>query len=198
MSIAQHRIAQPQRGFAVERPARQVFGHALDEPQRLAGVAAVRARDVELKRVDDLVAEHAIGLRHRRRERHGDAAARRIGDAADRIRQQAGHDVGLRELGLAAVEHERLASGELVIEQRREARVPALGQLGGDARGAFFARVVIDVEVLGRENPEIEVDDTRPCCGRNTARRATMRSAAHRQLTRRTYGSHLYLSRSNS
>ncbi len=89
MSIAQHRIAKPQRGFAVERAARQVFRHAFDEPQRLPGVIAVPSRDVELKRVDDLVTEHAIGLGHRRRERHGDAAARRVGDAADRIRKQA-------------------------------------------------------------------------------------------------------------
>ena len=118
----------------------------------------LRLRDVELKRVHDLVAEHAIGLRHRRRERHGDAAARCVGDAADRIRQQARHDVGLRELGLAAVEHQRLPRVELVIEQRREARVPALGELRRDARRALFARVVIDVEVFGGENAEIEVD----------------------------------------
>ena len=69
-----------------------------------------------------------------------------------------GDDVGLRELGLAAVEHERLPAVELVVEQRREARVPTLGQLRRDARRALFARVVIDVEMFGGENAEVEVD----------------------------------------
>ena len=80
-----------------------------------------------------------------------------LGDAADRIRHHARHDIGLRKFGLAAVEHQRLAPIEAVIEQRRQPRVPALGEPGRHARGARFLRVVIDVEVFGGQNLEIEV-----------------------------------------
>jgi hypothetical protein len=45
----------------------------------------------------------------------------------------------------------------VVHEHGRQPRVPALGELRRHARGALLARVVIDIEVLGRENAEIEV-----------------------------------------
>ena len=47
---------------------------------------------------------------------------------------------------------------KFVIEQGRETRVPALGELRRNARRALFTRVVIDVEVFGRQDAEIEVD----------------------------------------
>ena len=115
------------------------------------------AGNIELEGVHQLVAEHAIGLRHRRRERHDDAPPHRLGDAANRIGHDAGHHVRLGEFGLASVDHQRLPLRELMVEHRRDPRVPALGELRRDARRAGFALVIKDVEVRGRQDAKVEV-----------------------------------------
>ena len=105
----------------------------------------------------DLVAEHTIGFGQRRRKRHRDPPLGRLGHASDGVGKETGHDVGLRELRLAAVEHQRLPPVEGVPEDAGKARVPTLGELHRQPRGLLLARVVVDIEVLGAEHAEIEV-----------------------------------------
>ncbi len=85
-----------------------------------------------------------------------DAAAQAFGDAAGPFAHQAGDDVGLLEVRMAGVEHERLAAAEVMIERARQPGVPALGHarhvIGEHA--LFF--VVVDVEMVGLERLELE------------------------------------------
>jgi hypothetical protein len=78
--------------------------------------------------------------------------------AADALTEQSGDDVGLREFRLAGVKDQWLSTPELVPEHAREPCVPPLGQSRREARGSFFARVVIHGEVFGIEHLEVEVD----------------------------------------
>ena len=73
--FVQRRVAQPHGRVRIVRAERQVLGHALDEPQRQI---QVRAEDVVLKRVHQLVAEHVIGFRGPAADRHHDAALQRL------------------------------------------------------------------------------------------------------------------------
>ena len=112
--------------------------------------------DVDLERVRQLVADDVIGLTETRRKRHHDARLEALGEPAGPLVHRPGADVGLREVAVARVEHDRLAMRELVIEQLREARVPALGHPRRLPRDLFLFRVVIDVEVLGVKRAELE------------------------------------------
>ena len=108
-----------------------------------AGLARARRRglrrDVELERVHELVADHVIGVGERTAQRQDDAAPQRLGDAAGAFAELALDDVGLLEVGMRRVEHERLASAQLVAEQPLEPRVPALGHARGDVDPFAFA-----------------------------------------------------------
>ena len=70
---------------------------------RMPGAEAMRlarigARDVELKRVHELVAEHVIGVGERARHRQHDAALERFGDAARAFADQPLDGVRLPEV----------------------------------------------------------------------------------------------------
>jgi hypothetical protein len=136
---------------------RQVLGHAFDGPEWPRRQAAVAARHVELKRVRDLVSEDPVGFDQRGCERENDAAPRGLGDTADAVAEQAGNNVGLRKFRVTAVQDERLGPPERVPQHARQAAVPSLGEAGGQARGGFLARVVVDGEMLGIEDLEVEV-----------------------------------------
>jgi hypothetical protein len=140
---------------------RQILRHALDEPQRqavqpAAGGAAPHARDVVLERVDQFVTQHVIGLRQRRAERQDDAAFQAFGHAARALAGLVRQDVGLLEVGMIGVEDQRLAILQLVIEDARDPRVPALRHAGRLLGGAALRLVEIDVEVLGAHDLEAE------------------------------------------
>jgi hypothetical protein len=82
-------VAQPHRGVRVVRADGEVFGHALDEPQRHAqGGGIVRLRDLALPRhvvlegVDELVPEHVVGLGQGGADGEDDAPLVGLGDAA--------------------------------------------------------------------------------------------------------------------
>ncbi len=57
---------------------------------------------------------------------------------------------------MGGVEEDGLALVELEAEDPGEARVRALGHPGGVERGAALARVVVDVEVGGPQDAEVE------------------------------------------
>ena len=113
-------------------------------------------RDVVLECMNELVAQHMVSFGKRSGQRQHDAPLQSFGDTAGAFADHAADDVGLLEVGVRGVEDERLARAHLVLEDAREARVPALGH-AADARGVlalFF--VEIDVEVLGLEHLELE------------------------------------------
>ena len=116
----------------------------------------VRAGDVVLERVHELVAEHVVGRCDRAGKRQNDAALVGFGDAAGALAEIALDGVGLPEMRPARVEDERLPCAQLMIEQLREARVPALGHPRRHLRRRLFLRVVVDVEVVGLQDLEVE------------------------------------------
>ena len=102
------------------------------------------------------VADDVIGLAEAGRKRHHDARLEALGEPAGPLVHRPGADVGLREVAVARVEHDRLAMRELMIEQLREARVPPLGHPRRLTRHLLLFRVVIDVEVLGVQRLELQ------------------------------------------
>ena len=69
-----------------------------------------------MKGVDELMAEHVVGFAESHREGQHHAALAVLGDAADAVAEEAWDDVGLREVRVARVQHDRLALAERVIE----------------------------------------------------------------------------------
>jgi hypothetical protein len=155
--VVERRVAQPHLGIRVHRAERQELGHPLDEPPGQRERVTLDAfRDVDLERVRDLVPEHVVGLAEAGDEGHRNARLRPLGEAADAFARRPRREVGLREMGMARVENDRLPLVEAVIEQRGEARVPPLRHARCVPRRRFLLGVVIDVEVLGPEHTEVE------------------------------------------
>ena len=126
-----HRVAHPHRGERIVAAEREVLGHTFDEPERQrveAHQAAARRAfgDVVLEDVHELVAEHVIVVGVDAGERHDDAGAVRLRDAARAFLELLADDVRLLEVRMVGVEDQRLAV-EGVPEGVRVARVPALG-----------------------------------------------------------------------
>ena len=65
-------------------------------------------------------------------------------------------DVGLLKMRMRGVKNERLPATQLVLQQPRQSRVPALSHSRREPDRGFFFGVVIDVEVLGGEDLEIK------------------------------------------
>src|SRR5829696_6663654 len=57
---------------------------------------------------------------------------------------------------MSSVENERLPATQLVLQELGQAGVPALGHSRGEADSGLFFRIVVNVEMLGREHLEIE------------------------------------------
>ncbi len=104
----------------------------------------------------ELVAKHVVARLDRAGKGKNDTSLVGFRDAAGALAEIALDGVGLPEMGPARIEDERLTRGQLVVEQLRKARVPALGHPRGHLRRGLFLRVVIDVEVVGLQYFEIE------------------------------------------
>ena len=102
------------------------------------------------------VAEDVIVLGVVAGQRQDDAVHERIGEAARPLADHLRRGGGLLEVGGVRVEDDRLAV-ERVVERPREARVPALRLPSDVVHDVRFTVVVVDVEVLGLEDLEIEV-----------------------------------------
>ena len=162
--VLARRVAEPYRRVGIDRANGKVFGHAFDEPQRQlgAGVRSLLRRrgahdDVELKRVDELVADDVVGVGERARQRQDNPAPQRFGDAAGAFPKLSGDHVGLLEVRVGRVQDERLPAAQLVRKQLLEPCVPPLGHTGGDVDPFPFARVEIDIEVLSFQHLEVEL-----------------------------------------
>ena len=129
-----------------------------------------RARgDVELERVHELVADHVIGVGERTAERQDDAAPERFGDAARAFAELARDGVGLLEVRMRCVEHERLTPAQLVAEHAaRGARASARPC----ARRCRRLRARSDrsrCRSARSSGPGSRGPCTEPCCGRSIA-----------------------------
>ena len=78
-----------------------------------ASPGPIRFAMIVLECVDQLVADHVIGFGHGRRQRQHDAALRHLRDAAGAFAERAFDDVGLLEVGMRGVQHQRLHGGKL-------------------------------------------------------------------------------------
>ena len=155
-------VANPHRGEWVVTADREVFGHALDEPERqtcetLKAAAASRLGDVVLERVHELVSEHVVSIPIRARERHDHPVLQRFGHTTGAFADEPGQRVGLLEVRMVRVQNDRLGLFELVLECTREALVPALTHAGRvvDRLGLF--RIEVEVEVIGSKDLEIKI-----------------------------------------
>ena len=78
--------------------------------------------------------------------------SQRFGDAAGSFAELALNRVGLLEIGMRRVEHERLPARRVVREQPLEPRVPPLRHARGDVDPFTLFRIEVDVEVLGLQD----------------------------------------------
>ncbi len=113
--------------------------------------------EVVLEGVDELVADDVVGLGQRGSVRQDDPALERLGDAAHPLAQHLGDDRGLLELGAAAVEDQRLAALELVVEHPGESGIPALGHDRGHLHCLLVLEIEVDVVVARLHDLEIEL-----------------------------------------
>ncbi len=151
-------IAQPHRRIRIDASNRQVLRHAFDEPQgQRRHRPAALAQDLALKRVNELVSQDVVGFSEPRGKRKHDAALLVLGHAADALAEETRNHVGLGELRVARVQHDRLARGKGEAERGRQPGVPALGKPACLDRGVVLRRVVVNIEVRALEDPEVEI-----------------------------------------
>ena len=100
--------------------------------------------------------QHVLELGVGAGERHDGAVPREVGDAAGALAAHLGR-VGLQEVGVRGVQDDRLALAELVVQHLREPGVVPLRHPGRVERGRPLAVVVVDVEMLGLDDLEVEV-----------------------------------------
>ena len=155
-------IANPHRRQRIDAAFREVLGHAFHDPQRhhlqieTAPVAGDARGNVELEHVHHFVADDVIVLGVVAGQRQDHAIHERIGESARPFADHFRRGGGLLEVGGVRVESDRLAR-ERVVERARKARVPALGLASDVVHHVRFTVVVINVEVLGLEDLEVEV-----------------------------------------
>ena len=102
------------------------------------------------------MSEHVVGLGRAYPDRHHNSPPQPFGHTAGAFAEHALDDVGLLEMRVAGIKDERLTAGELMVEQLREARIPPLGHPRSVSRRRLFLRVVVNIEVLGLQDLEIE------------------------------------------
>jgi hypothetical protein len=107
--------------------------------------------------VNHLVLEDVLELRVRAAERHHRAVPLEIGDAAGSFAGRLAQRVGLLEIGVGGVQNDRLPFPELVVQHLGQAGVAAFRHAGGVHGRDPLALVVVDVEVLGLDDLEIEL-----------------------------------------
>src|SRR5436309_2187559 len=93
-----------------------VFVASIGSYAVLAGLRVRVGGHVELKRVNELVADHVISVGERTAERQHDAAPQRLGDATGALAELAVDRVGLLEVRMRRVENERLPAAKLVCQ----------------------------------------------------------------------------------
>ena len=159
------RVAQPHGGVVVDRPDREILRHSFHEPERRidvhvgldAGAHAAATEHVVLELVHHFVADHVVQLFVGARERQHHAVLEELGEAARLLADVARGGVGLLEVGLRRVENDGLPALELVMQHPRQPGVPALGDARPVECRCPLGRIVVDFEVFGLDDVEVEV-----------------------------------------
>ena len=155
-------VADPHRDQRIDASFREVLRHSFDQPQRkgfeieAAAIVGHRCGDVELENVHKLVTENVIVLGVIAGERKHHAIHERIGESAGALADDLRRGGGLLEICGIRVQDDGLAR-EGVIEQSRISGVPTLRHAADIVDHVRFEVVVIDVEVLGFDDLEIEM-----------------------------------------
>jgi hypothetical protein len=157
-------IAHPHGRVRIARPDREILRHAFDEPERkphdrgYAGESdpAAFTGNIELERVHQLMAEDVVGFRQRAAEWEDHASLQDLGHTARGFAEVALKRIGLSKVGGARVHDERLARAEVVVQQARQTGIPPLRHEYQVLDGDILFRVVVDVEVLGLQDLEVE------------------------------------------
>jgi hypothetical protein len=153
------RRTQPHGGVGVVAAERYILGHPFHEPERQLHqtVAATHLpRHIELKEVRDLVPQHMVVLGAHAGERHDQPVTQRLGKATRPLAERGIGQRGLLEVGMIGVQHQRLALGEGVAEQRRQALVPPLRLAGRFAHRGLGGLVEVNIEVRRAQHLHVE------------------------------------------
>ena len=189
--VALHRrVPQPHGGVVVDRSHREILRHAFHEPQGRvdvhvgldAGADATPAEHVVLELVHHFVADDVLQLFVRARERQHHAVLEELGEAARLLAHVPRGGVGLLEVGLRCVENDGLAALELMVQHPRQPGVPPLGDARAVQCRRPLGRIVIDFEVLGLDDVEVEglvLHLVLPEVLRHERRRAEQRERRH-------------------
>ena len=150
---------QPHGGVGVVAAERHVLGHPFHEPERQLHQAVAAPHlpcHVELKEMRDLVPQHMVVLGAHAGERHDQPVTQRLGEPARPLAERRVGQRGLLEVGMIRVQHQRLALGEGVAEQRRQALVPPLRLAGRFAHRGLGGLVEVNVEVRRAQHLHVE------------------------------------------
>ena len=107
--------------------------------------------------MDELVSNNVVTGLYWPRKREDDPALRRFSDSSRALPELAFDGVGLPEIRTAGVQNQRLTAAQLMPQEARQTRVPALGQPRGHSSPFLFLWIEIDVEVLGLQQLEVEL-----------------------------------------
>ena len=118
----------------------------------------------------ELVTDDVVGIRQWTAKRQDNATAERFSDAACAFAQLTADRVRLLEVRMRGIQHERLASAELMLQHAAEPRVPALRHARSDVDSVTFFGVVVDVEVLGGADLPVDAVDDDVVLGRGRPR----------------------------
>ena len=160
----ERRIPKPHGRVGIHRSDGEILGHPFGEPQRRVRIddalhaadAAAARPDIELELVHHLVHEDVLVLFVRADQREDVPVTEEVGEAAGAFVDFLSRRVRLLELGVRSVRDDRLALLELVGERPGKPRVGALRH-PRDVQGRFPGRrVVVHIEVLGLDDPEVE------------------------------------------
>src|SRR5688572_27704799 len=138
----------------VDGAERQIFRHTLDEPERqrvgsgFAGSITRPGADIELECVHELVANHMVGVGQRTTEWQDDATPKRFREPTRPFADFSGGGVGLLEIRMRRVEHERLPAAQAMSKQPLEPSQPALGETRRQLGAFELAWIEVDVKVL--------------------------------------------------
>ncbi len=115
------------------------------------------AEQVELEDVHHLVPEGVAELGEVPPERHRDPALQEVRRPEQPFGRGEGKDVGLLEVGVRGIDHQRDPLGDIVAELHRQRVEARLGVSQGGGRQVGFGGVVVQIDVRAAHDPPVEL-----------------------------------------
>src|SRR5262245_8239331 len=107
--------------------------------------------------MNELMANHVIGIAERPAERQDNPAPEGLSHTAGSFAELTLDDVGLFEIRMRGVEHERLPSAQLMPENCLQTNQPPFRHPARNLGSFAFFRIEIDVEVIRFQDLIIEL-----------------------------------------